>query len=135
MKTDTDKPKGKAENAAANAIEAQPNDTEKGPQMTEVTLVEPIIRGDLTIDKITLRRPKSGDLRGGLNLSEIQQCDVDAILKIIPRISQPALNEDDCLNLDPEDLMEIGGSIYGFFMTKVEREQIAMMKEQAQSRV
>lgn len=85
-----------------------------------IELVEPITRGAKTIETLTLRKPKAGELRG-LTLSDVIGLEIAAILKLIPRISEPALTPDECQELDPADLTEIGGTIRGFFMTKAER--------------
>lgn len=95
-----------------------------------VTLVEPIQRGEQVIDKITLRKPRAGELRG-LNLQQLISVDIVAILELLPRISDPVLLKDDCDQLDSADLTEIGGTIRGFFMTAAERQMLeAMLAEQ-----
>lgn len=91
-----------------------------------VTLIEPIKRGDLAIEKINLRKPRAGEMRG-LTLQELISSDVSAILKVIPRISDPVLTPDECDKLDLADLTEIGGAIRGFFMTKGERQMLEAM--------
>ncbi|WP_236672036.1 phage tail assembly protein [Croceicoccus sp. YJ47] len=60
------------------------------PQTADVPLATPIARGDTTIDRITLRKPKAGALRG-LTMQDILQADVSALITLIPRISTPAL--------------------------------------------
>lgn len=95
-----------------------------------ITLAEPIRRGEQVIEKITLRKPKAGELRG-LNLQQLISVDVATILQLLPRISEPVLIESECNGLDPSDLTEIGGAIRGFFMTAGERRVLeAMIAEQ-----
>lgn len=95
-----------------------------------ITLSEPIKRGDQMIEAITLRKPRAGEMRG-LTLQDLLTSDVTAILKVIPRISDPVLTPHECDNLDASDLAEIGGTIRGFFMTAGEVKAIeAMMAEQ-----
>lgn len=95
-----------------------------------ITLAEPLQRGEQVIDKITLRKPKAGELRG-LNLQQLISVDVATILQLLPRISEPVLVESECNGLDPSDLTEIGGAIRGFFMTAAERRMLeAMLAEQ-----
>lgn len=104
--------------------------TSKAPAFDIVDLIEPITRGTMTIDKLTLRKPKAGELRG-LTLSDVIGLEIGALLKLIPRISEPALTDAECQNLDPADLTEIGGTIRGFFMTRGERQMLdAMIAEQ-----
>ena len=91
-----------------------------------VTLSEPIVRGETTIEKLTIRKPRSGELRG-LTLQDVLSTEVSAILKLIPRISEPPLTVEEADNLASEDLAEIGGTLRGFFMTQAERQAIEMM--------
>lgn len=81
-------------------------------------------RGDETITKVTLRRPKAGELRH-LNLQDLFQADVSAVLTLLPRISDPTMTPQECADLDPIDLMELGGAIKGFFMSRAMKEMIA----------
>lgn len=96
-----------------------PTATDKTGFVT-VELAEPIRRGTTEIATITLRKPRSGELRG-LSMQDLLTSDVTAILKLIPRISSPPLIQDEADALDPEDLAEVAGAIRGFFMTKAER--------------
>lgn len=82
---------------------------------TEITLNTPIKRGDSEIKTITLRKPKSGELRG-LSLAELLQLDVNSLHKLLPRISTPTLTEADVSALEPDDLVQLGGGIAGFFL-------------------
>jgi len=91
-----------------------------------VTLSEPIVRGETTIETLTIRKPRSGELRG-LTLQDVLSTDVSAILKLIPRVSEPPLTSEEADNLEPEDLAEIGGTLRGFFMTQAERQAIEVM--------
>lgn len=103
--------------------------TPKPGSFETIELAEPIQRGETTIDKITLRKPTAGQLRG-LTLSDVIGLEISAILKLTPRISEPPLTDTECNDLDPADLTEIGGTIRGFFMTRAEREVMeAMMAE------
>lgn len=87
------------------------------------TLDEPIVRGRQTIDRITLRRPKSGELRG-VSLSDLVSLDVAALSKVLPRISSPTLTEQDVANLDPADLVQLGGIFSGFLMTRAVKSKV-----------
>ncbi|MCC2602545.1 phage tail assembly protein [Sphingopyxis yananensis] len=80
-------------------------------------------RGDETITKVTLRRPKAGELRH-LNLQDLFQADVSAVLTLLPRISDPIMTPQECEDLDPIDLMELGGAIKGFFLSRAMKEMI-----------
>lgn len=70
--------------------------------------------GDTTLSEVTLRKPKAGELRG-LQLSLIQMQDVDAMITLIPRISE--LTERDMHNLEMEDFAHLSVETLGFFVT------------------
>ena len=91
---------------------------ERKPAFETIDLAEPIVRGETNIEQLTLR---------GLTLTDVIGIDIATILKLIPRISEPVLTDDECQNLDPADLNEIGGAIRGFFMTKAERQLLEAM--------
>lgn len=88
---------------------------EKNPNT--VTLDSPIKRGDQEIKEITLRKPLSGELRG-TSLSALVNLDVDALQRVLPRITTPMLTEQDVAKLDPADLVQIGGKFAGFLLPK-----------------
>lgn len=81
------------------------------------TLDTPLVRGTQTITTVTLRKPKSGELRG-VSLSDLVSLDVAALSKVLPRISTPTLTEQDVANLDPADLVMLGGVFVGFLTPK-----------------
>lgn len=82
-----------------------------------ITLDEPIKRGEQTIDSITLRKPKSGELRG-VSLADVLQMQTDALITLIPRLSTPSLTAPEVRQMDPADLVQCGGEIAGFLLTK-----------------
>ena len=114
---------------------AQADETTPAPAKRKafetVDLMEPITRGEKTIDQLTLRKPKAGELRG-LTLSDLIGLDIGTIIKVIPRISEPVLTDAEANDLDPADLTEIGGAIRGFFMTKAERAMMDRMLAEQQ---
>ncbi|KVX12196.1 phage tail protein [Burkholderia ubonensis] len=81
------------------------------------TLDTPIVRGEQTISRITLAKPNAGALRG-TSLSALVNLDVDALRKVLPRISSPTLTETDVTMMDPADLVALGGIFAGFLMPK-----------------
>ena len=91
-----------------------------------VPLEEPIVRGETSIEKVTLRKPGAGELRG-LSLSDLITSDISAVLTVIPRISDPSLTQDEADNLDPADLAQMGGAVRGFFMSKAEHAAVEQM--------
>ncbi|QDH33990.1 phage tail assembly protein [Porphyrobacter sp. YT40] len=110
--------------------ETTPLAAQESNRFKTVNLSEPIQRGELMIEKIILRKPKAGELRG-LNMQQLVSLDVATVLQLLPRISEPVLVQDECNALDPGDLTELAGAIRGFFMTAAERRMLeAMLAEQ-----
>ncbi|MBU1605791.1 MAG: phage tail assembly protein [Gammaproteobacteria bacterium] len=108
--------------SAPSPATAQPRTAETAP----VTLNAPVVRGETTITDLTLRKPKAGDLRG-LTLQDVLQSDVAALIKLLPRISSPALTEHEASELEADDLAEIGGTVFGFFMTPAQKAVIKQL--------
>lgn len=96
---------------------------------TTVTLATPIKRGETEITTIDLRKPRAGELRG-LNMQEVLTTDVAAVLRLLPRISNPPLTQDEAEGLEADDFAEISGAIRGFFMTKGEIAAVQSMMAQ-----
>ncbi|PID35426.1 MAG: phage tail protein [Rhodobacterales bacterium] len=72
-------------------------------------------------DEITLRCPKTGELRG-LSLTNIMQSDASAWLKLLPRIA-PA-TEAQIADLPPSDFLTLVGEGVGFFISEEQMSQI-----------
>ncbi|WP_051145188.1 phage tail assembly protein [Thiomicrorhabdus sp. Kp2] len=81
-----------------------------------ITVKLPIAQkiGGNKVEKITLRKPMAGELRG-LNMLDLVRMDVTAIGTVLPRISDPLITADDFATLESENLMELSGEIAGFF--------------------
>jgi len=91
--------------------------------MTKPTHSDPIVleqaikRGESKITEITLRKPASGELRG-LKLGDLINGDVSATIRLVPRISQPSLTEQEVAALDPADLLACADAVAGFLQKK-----------------
>ncbi|WP_417778615.1 phage tail assembly protein [Stutzerimonas xanthomarina] len=81
-----------------------------------IELARPIKRGQTEVKEITLRRAGSGELRG-LKLADLVQGDVNAVIRLVPRISQPALLEQEVAALDAYDLTRCADEIAVFLQT------------------
>ncbi|SES98889.1 Phage tail assembly chaperone protein, E, or 41 or 14 [Burkholderia cepacia] len=114
-------------NQAANAETVLPEAQSQDDPNT-LTLDTPLVRGSQTIDRITLRKPKSGELRG-VSLSDLVNLDVVALSKVLPRISAPTLTEADVANIDPADLVQLGGIFAGFLMPKAVKSKLGYQTE------
>ncbi|RXJ70659.1 phage tail protein [Veronia nyctiphanis] len=82
---------------------------------TKISLSSPIKQGDKHIKEIELRKPMAGELRG-IKLLDIMQMDVSAYLPLLPRISTPALTEQQIVTLDPADLIQLMTGVQSFFV-------------------
>lgn len=85
-----------------------------------VQLDTPIVRGEQIIDTVSISKPDTGRLRG-VKLFDLLQTDVDTMIKVVPRISSPALAEHEVAALDPADLLAVSTAVVGFFQNKAER--------------
>lgn len=84
------------------------------PKFTDVTLSEPLTIGGKEVTSIRLRRPAPGEMRG-LSLMQVMQMNVDAIMKLVPRIAEPVLDEQTLAAMDAADFGEIAGQVVIFF--------------------
>ena len=87
------------------------------PAPHTVELDTPVVRGETNIESITLRKPTAGELRG-VNLADVLQMQTDALIKLIPRLSNPSLTDHEARQMDPADLVQCGGEIAGFLLSK-----------------
>ena len=83
----------------------------------KIELDTPVTRKGGDVATITLRKPKAGELRG-LSLTDLLQMDVNALGKLLPRISNPMLTEAEVQAMDPADLVQLGGEVAGFLVPK-----------------
>lgn len=84
-----------------------------------ITLQSSIHRGETSIDAVSLRKPTAGELRG-VSLVDLLQMDVDAISKVLPRITTPTLLEQEIAGMDPAVLLTMGAAISGFLLPTAE---------------
>lgn len=88
--------------------------------MTDVTLSDPIILSKpVEIDgkpvtEVRLREPKGGDLRGIAGLTTLLHMDVGAIIKVVPRVSQPPLSGAQVADMSGGDLLKLGKALVLF---------------------
>jgi len=84
---------------------------------TVIDLDQPIKRGETEIKSVTLRKPLAGELRG-VNLTDLLQMDVSALVRVVPRISEPTLTEQEVQAMDPADLFQIGSGVSVFLLPR-----------------
>ena len=81
-----------------------------------IELATPVGSGKTKITSITLRRPGSGELRG-LKLADLVQGDVTAVTRLLPRITQPTLVDQEVAAMDVFDLTRCADEIAVFLQT------------------
>ena len=83
-----------------------------------VTLDDPLKRGgDKKVETIIVRRPTAGELRG-TRLSDVANIDVVAMIKVLPRITIPALTEHELDQMNPADFTALGVEVANFLEQK-----------------
>lgn len=85
-----------------------------------VTLDNPIKRGESSIERIEVRKPDSGSLRG-TSLNDLLTMDVNALITVLPRVTHPTLNNHEVRALQPEDLLQLGQVVASFLLPKSAR--------------
>lgn len=80
-----------------------------------VTLETEIKRGDTTIKtiEITGAMKQAGSMRG-LKLYDVMTSDVDALIVLLPRVTQPALTEFEVSCLSPWDFAQLSTKVANF---------------------
>lgn len=98
--------------------------TEKVIQEQETVVLEtPITRGQTTIDKVTIRKPRTGELRG-VRLVDLANLDVQAMVTVLPRVTAPALTQFEVENLELSDFTEMASKVAIFLVPKKARSDI-----------
>lgn len=85
-----------------------------------VILDNPVMRGEQKIGQVTVTKPNAGTLRG-VSLAALANSDVDALIKVLPRMTYPALTEHEVARLDVSDLISLAGKVVGFLSPASER--------------
>lgn len=85
-----------------------------------VELEEPLVRGEQSVAKVTLRKPTAGDFRG-TTMAAAYQMDPVALSKVISRISDPTISAAEYLAMDADDAAALGGEVVDFLLTKREK--------------
>ena len=75
-----------------------------------VILDNPVMRGEQKIEQVTVTKPNAGTLRG----VSLANSDVDALIKVLPRMTYPALTEHEVMRLEASDLILFAGKVVGF---------------------
>ncbi|WP_234085324.1 phage tail assembly protein [Azonexus sp. R2A61] len=82
---------------------------------TTITLSVPLKRGDKELHDIVLHKPNSGALRG-VSLRELLDMGTDAIITVVPRVSDPKITPQEMAVVEPCDLLKMGAALAGFLL-------------------
>jgi len=82
-----------------------------------VELDTPILRGKTEITSVIVRKPQSGALRG-TRLQALLDMDVNALITVLPRITNPALTTAEINEMDPADLVSLSVEVVTFLLKK-----------------
>lgn len=99
------------------AERAETKDTIDTALHKSVDLDAPIKRGNSTVKSIVVRKPNAGSLRGAA-LTDLLQMDVQTLIKVLPRVTEPALSEAELRELNPADLFQLGEAVSSFLLPK-----------------
>ena len=80
-----------------------------------VHLKTPFKQGDKKVKSVLIRKPLGGDLRGCL-LANLVQMDVESVARLVPRISEPLIDEATFYSLDAADITSIAIAVTGFLV-------------------
>ena len=95
-----------------------------------VTLEFPITRGATTITQLHLRKPKAGALRG-INLAELLQLRAEAVMLLLPRITEPPLLKHEVEAMEPVDLIACATEVVNFLAPQATLEKAQEAQREA----
>ncbi|CNI23568.1 putative phage tail protein [Yersinia frederiksenii] len=89
-----------------------------------VVLQTPIKRGKTVIKEVSLTgaMKQAGSLRG-LKLFSVMTSDVDSLIKLLPRVTSPALTEIELITMDTWDFAQLSQEVAAFLQPSLEGEQ------------
>ena len=87
-----------------------------------VTLENPIRRGENFVPVVEIRSPSGTGWLRGVKIFDLAQLDVSALTTVLPRITVPALTEQEIRNaLSAPDLFQLGAAVVDFLLPKSAR--------------
>ncbi|MCB5198605.1 phage tail assembly protein [Loktanella sp. TSTF-M6] len=85
-------------------------------------LTTPIKREGGDVKSVEIRQPTAGELRG-CKLTQLLQMDTSELLKVLPRVTVPALLPAEVEALAPADLLTLGMEVVGFLASPALKEE------------
>lgn len=89
----------------------------QNPNEATVELETPIVMGEAKITAITVRKPNVQAL-SGVSIQQLYNYETDALVKVLPRVTTPALSAHQVKALDVVDLIQLGGEVVNFLYPK-----------------
>lgn len=89
----------------------------QNPNEATVELETPIAMGEAQITLITVRKPSVQAL-SGVSIQQLYNYETDALVKVLPRVTTPALTPHQVKTLDVVDLIQLGGEVVNFLYPK-----------------
>jgi len=86
-----------------------------------ISLDTPITRGETSITSIDVRKPGPGELRG-LTLKDVGEVKFDTMIRLLPRITSPALTEAEVAAMDLADFTAMATEVASFLLTRAQRQ-------------
>ena len=104
-------------NSAAPTTDTDTTTAQATPagQQAVVTLESPIARGTGRITQLQVRKPRAGALRG-INLAELLQLRAEAVMLLLPRITEPPLLKHEVEAMEPVDLIACATEVVDFLV-------------------
>lgn len=98
----------------------------QNPNQSICELDVPLMIGGIPLKSIIVRKPNVKAL-SGVSLQDIFSYDVNALMRILPRVTTPALTPQQVLDLDPSDFAQLGAHVVNFLYPKSAQETIKEM--------
>lgn len=94
-----------------------------------ISLFAPITRGKSSIKEVAITdaMKQTGSLRG-LKLYDVMTSDVDSLIKLLPRVTSPALTEVEVTALHPSDFAQFAAGIADFLAPQSELNETATLE-------
>ena len=74
-------------------------------------------------DRITIRKPSAGELRG-LSINPLIQGDYNSLETLAPRITTPVLQKAHVAAMDPADFTSFGGEVLDFLLPTAAKQAV-----------
>ncbi|AMW79756.1 hypothetical protein AMD27_13190 [Acinetobacter sp. TGL-Y2] len=113
------KPTGQASQETNTSAIADPN-------VKTATLENPIMRGEIAITEIQIRKPNVGTLRN-LSLQDVLKWDINAVNTVLTRVTQPTLNVAELNAMDVSDYTTLTVELTSFLVSAKAKSQAALM--------